>query len=96
MCDKKFSNILVNSLKLESWYRAHLQTAVGHENECKNNSISFAKTKEETQWNCAKKIGDPMKGSKEAKFSNEFDICHSAAALLPEKPESVEVPRLFI
>ena len=43
-----------------------------------------------------KKIGDPMKGSKEAKFSNEFDICHSAAALLPEKLVSVEVPRLFI
>ena len=41
-----------------------------------------------------KKIGDPMKGSKEAKASNEFDICHSAA--LPEKEESVEVPRLFI
>ena len=35
-----------------------------------------------------------MKGSKEAKASNEFDICHSAA--LPEKEESVEVPRLFI
>ena len=41
---------------MESRYRAHLQTAVGHENECKNNSISFAKTKEETQWNCAKKL----------------------------------------
>ena len=92
MCDKKFSNILVNSLKLESRYRAHLQTAVGHENECKNNSISLLQKQKEAQWKIAQKIG----GSKASNIHNEFDICHSAILMLPAGKERWSSQALYL